>query len=184
MKAYGTRFSGGVLSAYSGANWDLTKPFVPVAPGQPSSMASGLSMFAGMVKWEDYESGSIRHALNFAAVAHTVAQYKFVRPASDTDQITYYGSSPYQLPYGAHLRLKASFSTAGWGPQATMVANAMKTYGIYLADTGSSSNALYFANASDGSSPWDGRDLASLSKITLADFDVIQLPTIQTVPGH
>ncbi len=113
-------------------------------------MASGLSLFAGMVKWEDYQSGAINHALNWAAVAHTVAEYRFVRPASDTDQLAFNGGSPYQLPYGAHLRLKASFSTAGWGPEATMVANAMKTYGIYLADTGSSSNALYFSDASDG----------------------------------
>lgn len=48
-------------------------------------------------------------------------------------------NSSYELPYGARLRLRASFSTAGWGPQATMVANAMTRYGIYLADTGSDS---------------------------------------------
>jgi hypothetical protein len=80
--------------------------------------------------------------------------------------------------------LKASFSTAGMGPQATMVIQAMKTYGIYLADTGSSTNALYFANASDGSNPWNSSDLSALSNVHLSDFDVLTLPAVQTVPGH
>jgi hypothetical protein len=185
-ESYGTAYtlSTNVLSAYSGANWNLTQSFTPLSPGTPSAMASGLPLFAGMVKWEDYQSGSIDHALNWAAIAHTVAQYKFVLPASDTDWLAFNGTSSYQLPYGAHLRLKAGFSTAGWGPQATAVANAMKTYGIYLADTGSSGNALYFANAPDGSNPWNSSDLASLSRITISDFDVLSLPAIQTVPGH
>lgn len=183
-ESYDTSYSSSVLSAYSGANWDLRKPFVPLPPGTPSSMASGLSLFAGMVKWEDYQSGSINHALDWDAVAGTVSQYTFVRPASDTDGLTFKGSSQYAIPYGAHLRLKSSFSTDGWGPQATMVANALKRYGMYLSDTGSSGNKLFFANAADGSNPWNSSDLAALSGIHLSDFDVITLPAIQTTPGH
>lgn len=183
-ESYGTGYSGGILSAYSGANWDLTKPFVPMPPGSPSSMASGLSLFAGMVKWEDFQSGSIKHALNWAGIAHSVAQYKFVVPASDTDWLTFNGGNSPQLPYGAHLRLKASFNTSGWGPQSKMVAKAMQTYGVYLSDTGSSGNALYFANAADGSMPWSSSDLSALSKLHITDFDVLKLPPVQTVPGH
>jgi hypothetical protein len=181
-ESYSTTYSGGTLSAYSGANWDMTGHFVPLAPGNPSAMASGLSLFAGMVRWDDYQSGSIDHALNWSAIAHTVSQSGFVRPASDTDHLQFDGSSQYELPYGARLRLKASFDTSGWGPQATMVANAMKTYGIYLADTGSSGNGIYFANAEDGSNPWDSNDLSALSGIHVGDFDVVKLPPIQNAP--
>jgi hypothetical protein len=184
FESYGTQFQSPTLSAYSGANWSLAKRFVPLPPGTPSAMASGLPLFAGMVRWEDYEGGSIDHALNWDGVAGTVSQYNFVRPASDTDGLAFQGSSSYQMPYGAHLRLKSTFSTQGWGPQATMVANAMKTYGVYLADTGSSGNAIYFANAADGSDPWDDQDLSSLSSITMSDFDVLKLGTILTVPGQ
>jgi hypothetical protein len=180
-EAFDTTYSGGKLSAYSGANWDLTKPYVPLPPGTPSAMASGLSLFAGMVSWTDYQSGSIRHPLNWAAITGTVSKLSFVAPASATDQMAFRGSSSYQLPYGARLRLKASFSTAGWGPQSTMVAQAMKNYGILLADTGSSGNALYFANESNGTNPWSYSDLSALSKINLSDFDVLTLPTIQNV---
>jgi hypothetical protein len=182
-ESYQTSFVGGVLSAYSGAHWNLTKRFVPLAPGNPSAMASGLPLFAGIVKWEDFKSGSIDHALNWDGVAHTVAQYQFVQPASDTDWLSFNGNSSYQMPYGARLRLKASFDTGGWGPQAAMVAQAMKSYGIYLADTGSQ-NALYFANAADGTNPWNSSDLSSLKSITMNDFEVLKLPPIERVPGH
>jgi hypothetical protein len=184
FESYGTKFQSPTLSAFSGANWDLKKSFVPLPPGMPSAMASGLSMYAGIVRWEDYQAGSIDHALNWDGIRGTLAQYDFVRPASDTDRIPFQGKSSYVMPYGAHLRLKASFSTQGWGPQATMVANAMKTYGVYLADTGSGKNALYFANAPDGSSPWNSSDLLSLSAITLRDFDVLTLGKVLTVQRH
>ncbi len=180
-EAYSTTFYVNTLSAYSGANWHLKRKFVPLPAGSPSSMASGLSLFAGMVRWDDYQSGAIDHALNWDGISHTVSQYGFVRPASDTDRLPFYGTSSYQLPYGARLRLKASFSTSGWGPQATMVAIALKTYGVYLSDTGSSANGLYFANAEDGGNPWNSADLSSLSQIRMSDFEVLKLPTIQFV---
>ena len=180
-ESYKTAYASGALSAYSGANWHLARRFEPMPPGTPSAMASGLSLFAGMVRWEDYESGTIAHALDWTAIAHTVAEYRFVTPASDTDRLAFYGSGSYQLPYGARLRLKASFDTSGWGPQATVVANAMKTYGIYLADTGSSSNGLYFSNEENRSNPWSSSDLSALSHVKLSDFDVLKLPKVQRV---
>ena len=86
-----------------------------------------------------------------------------------------------QLPYGAHLRLRASFDISKFGPQSRVIARAMKTYGIYLADTDRSDNALYDALALDGSNPWNARDLASLSSIHISDFDVLKLDRIQSV---
>ena len=183
-ESYETTYSGGVLSAFSGANWNLSKPFAPLSAGTPSAMASGLPMFAGTVTWTDYQSGSIRHPLNWDTTQGTVSQYGFVLPASHTGGLPFEGKSSYQLPWGAHLRLKSSVSTAGWGPQSTMVANAMKTYGIYLADTGTSGTGIYFANESNGTNPWNESDLASLGRLTLSDFQVLKLPAIQAMPGH
>ncbi len=180
-ESYLTIFADGTLSAYSGANWDLRTRFTPVSTGRTSAMASGLSLFAGMVRWEDYQSGAIRHALNWDGIAHTASQYYFVRPASTTGRLPFFGSSSYQLPYGAHLRLRSSYDTAGWGAQSRMVAIAMKTYGIYLADTGTSFNELYFADAADGTNPWDQHDLSSLSRIKLSDFTVLKLGPIDSV---
>ena len=36
-ESYGTEFQSPTLSAFSGANWDLKKRFVPLAPGMPSA---------------------------------------------------------------------------------------------------------------------------------------------------
>ncbi|HET7812945.1 MAG TPA: hypothetical protein VFL13_01075 [Candidatus Baltobacteraceae bacterium] len=184
FETYDTTYESGTLWAYSGAVWNLRAPFQPLPPGNPSSMASGLSLFAGAVRWEEIERGTIDHALNWAPPAGSVAQWSFVSPASDTDGIAFRGESPYRLPYGAHLRLKASFDASHFGPQAKAIVRAMKTYGIYLADTGSSGNALYNTAPPDGSNPWDKRDLAALDAIRLRDFDVLQLPPLQRVPGH
>lgn len=184
FETYDTSYSGGELSAYSGARWNLRRPFEPLPPGTPSAMASGLSLFAGMIRWEEVARGRIDHALNFEAPAGSVAQWEFVRPASDTDGHPFKGTSLYRLPYGAHLRLHASFDISHFGPQSAAIARAMKTYGIYLADTGSSDNGLYNAVALDGSNPWNARDLAALHAIHLRDFDVLPLGEIRRVPGH
>jgi hypothetical protein len=182
-ETYDTGFAGGILSAYSGARWDLNGPFVPLAPGNPSAMASGLSVYAGLVRWDEVASGKIDHALNWSAPAGTVTQWTFVLPASDTDGIVYTGSSAYQLPYGAHLRLRASFDISRFGPQSAAIARAMKTYGVYLADT-AKENELYNAIAPDGADRWDASDLAALESIRISDFDVLQLGRIERVPGR
>ena len=122
--------------------------------------------------------------MNWAAPAGSVAQWEFVRPASDTDGIAFKGASPYRLPYGAHLRLHASFDISHFGKQSRAIAQAMKTYGIYLADTGSHDNALYNAVPLDGAGRWNARDLDALSAIHITDFDVLWLDRVQRVPGH
>jgi hypothetical protein len=182
-ESYNTSFAAGVLSAYSGADWSLRRPFVPLPPGTPSAMASGLSLYAGMVRWEEVAGGSIRHALDWAAPQGTVAQWSFVAPASDAEGIPFKGSAAYELPYGARLRLRQSFDISRFGPQSTAIAVAMKTYGIYLADT-ARENELYDAAALDGSNHWDARDLAALGSIHISDFEVVALPHAQRVPGH
>jgi hypothetical protein len=183
FESYGTTFSDGQLSAYSGAHWNLRAPFVPLDRGTPSAMASGLSLYAGMVLWEEANSGSIPHALNWAAPAGTVARYSFVRPASDTDRIVFKGVSDYRLPYGARLRLRASFDTSHFGPQSAAIAQAMKTYGIYLADS-ASTNELYNAMSMDGSNRWNPDDLRALGSIHITDFDVLSLGKVERVDEH
>ncbi|HEY1883276.1 MAG TPA: hypothetical protein VGG51_09595 [Candidatus Cybelea sp.] len=182
-EAWNTSFANGVLSAYSGANWSLREPFAPLRPGTPSAMSSGLSLYGGMVRWEEVAGGAVRHALVWAAPAGTVAQWSFVSPASDAEGIAFKGSDAYQLPYGARLRLRSSFDVSRFGPQSAAIARAMKTYGIYLADT-ARGNELYNALALDGTNRWDRRDLASLDAIHISDFDVVALHRVQRVPGR
>ncbi|MGB6739971.1 MAG: hypothetical protein WBE59_05900, partial [Candidatus Cybelea sp.] len=163
--------------------WNLREPFAPLPAGKSSAMASGLSLYAGAVQWEEIARGVVPHALNFAITAGSAAQWDFVRPASNAEAIPFKGHTGYPLPYGARLRLRDSFDISRFGPQSAAIARAMKTYGIYLADT-ARSNQLYSLNALDGSNRWDDRDLSALSSIHLSDFQVLALGKIQRVPGH
>lgn len=179
---YRATFAGNVLSAYSGAAWNLNEPFVPLPPNTPSAMSSGLSLYAGMIRWEEIAAGSINHALNWAAPAGTTSEWAFVRPASDAARVAYNGDTYYRLPFGARLRLRASFDTSKFGPQSRTIAQAMKVYGIYLADTGIT-NELYNSIALDGSNHWNAADLAALQKIHISDFEVLNLgPMLQSAP--
>ncbi len=158
---YNATFAGGMLLAYSGAHWNLKAPFQPLQPGKSSAMGSGLSLYAGMIRWNEAASGSIGHALNWAAPAGTVAQWSFVRPASNAEGIAFKASDAYRLPYGAHLRLRASYDISRFGPQSKAIALAMKTYGIFLSDT-AKQNSLYNEMPLSGPSPWKGSDLKAL----------------------
>lgn len=178
-ESYQMTYSGGMLSAYSGGDWDLHKPFVS-APDGPSSVASGLSILAGAVRWEEVQAGAIHHALFYIAPAHTVGDGTFTAPATRAESYAFHGSSAYQLPYGAKLRLKASFDTSKLGPQAKIVAQAMKTYGIVLSDTGCC-NELVFLRALDGSNPWDQGDLDTISQIPISAFEVLPVGAITHV---
>lgn len=181
-EAYQTVYnaSANTLSAYSGWNWDLTKSFVVLPKDTPSAMASGLSLFAGMVKWEEVQAGSVNHALNIALPAGTLCYQCFVTPASDTESYAFRGTSAYQLPYGAHLRLKASVSISGFSPQAQIILRAMQTYGVFIADTGCCME-MYDATPLDGNNAhWDASGInAALGSLRVTNFDVLAMPPIQ-----
>src|SRR5579872_844176 len=172
--------STNTLSEYGGWHWNLSQPFQVLPKDEPSAMASGLSLFAGMVKWEEVQAGSVNHALNIALPAGTLCYRCFVTPASSTESYTFKGTSPYQLPYGAHLRLKPSVNISGFSPQAQIILRAMQTYGVYIADTGCCMD-MYDATPLDGNNAhWDAAGIdAALGSLRITDFDVLTLPQIQ-----
>ena len=80
------------------------------------------------------------------------------------------GSSndPALPPMGLRVRLKASVSLAGFGAQSRVVLQALKRYGIILADNGSPWDITGAPSPS-----WDD-DLHELGRISGADFEVVQ----------
>ena len=84
----------------------------------------------------------------------------------------HYASSltdPNLPPMGLRLRLKASFDTSSFPPQARVVLTALKRYGMMVADTGSS---WYISGAPD--SRWNNDDLHTLGRVKGSDFEVVQ----------
>ncbi|MEO8541852.1 MAG: hypothetical protein ABI577_19085 [bacterium] len=153
-------------SADSGAIWDLTTGALRPA-GWTSADAAGLPILPGLVRYDEVKSGKITHALRFT-VSQT--QKGYILPA------THWASSSTDanlLPMGAHLRLKASFDTSGYTGDAKVILEAMKKYGMIVADNGSN---FYISGATD--SRWNDTDLNQLKNVPGSAFEVVNTGSI------
>jgi len=159
--------SDGSWNADSTAAWDLLgnqqRPYT-----WTSADAAGLPIFPGLVRYDEAASGNIQHAFRFT-VPHTRAA--FTPPASHAAGNTSAATAP---PMGMRLRLKASYDISGFSRNMQTILQAMKKYGLILADNGS---ALYVTGASD--SRW-GSDLDSLKTVPATAFEVVQIGTVYT----
>jgi hypothetical protein len=149
-------------SAGSGAIFDLRSNRLRPA-GWTSADAAGLPILPGLARWDgDASTGAIRHALRFTAERTRRA---YLYPAR------HYASSstdPSLPPMGLRVRLKASVDISKLPRQARIVAQAMKTYGMILADNGSS---WYVTGAP--SPHWSNDELHALGTLRGADFEVV-----------
>jgi hypothetical protein len=163
---YELRRSGGGWTAGSGATWSLRSNRLRPA-GWTSADAAGLPIFPGLARWDEVARGRIDHALRFTA-ARTRRQYvyparHYVSPSDD----------PSLPPMGLRVRLKANVDISGFPRQARIVLQALKTYGMILADNGSD------WTISGAPSPhWSNDDLHTLGRITGADFEVVDTSSL------
>jgi hypothetical protein len=159
---YALRRSGGGWAAGSGAVFDLRSNRLRAA-GWTSADAAGLPILPGLARWDsDAATGRIDHALRFT-VHRTRRAY--IYPAR------HYASSssdPSLPPMGLRVRLKASVDIARLPRQARIVAQAMKTYGLILADNGSN---WYVSGAP--SPHWSNAELHALGSLSGSDFEVV-----------
>jgi hypothetical protein len=152
----------GSWSAGSGAVFDLRSN--KLRPnGWTSADAAGLSIFAGLIRYDEIQRGHIDHAIRFTAPQ---TQAGFIHPA------THFASSstdPSLPPMGLRLRLKASFDISRFPRVAKIILRAMKTYGLILADNGS---PWYFQGATDPR--WNDNQLDTLKSVPGSAFEAVQ----------
>ena len=157
-----------VWNADSGAVWDLLadeqRPYT-----WTSADAAGLPIFPGLVRYDEVAAGSINHAIRFTLQNSSAG---FTPPASHWAATTSNASAP---PMGTRLRLKANFNVSGFSASNQVILNAMKKYGLILADNGSS---MYISGVPDDR--WNNSDLHNLGSVTAADFDVLQISPLYT----
>lgn len=160
--------SDGSWNAASAAVWDLLnynqRPYT-----WTSADAAGLSIFAGLVRYDEVAAGQINHAIRFTLQN---SQAGFVLPATHWAATS---TNPDAAPMGMRMRLKASFDISGFSPANQVILTALQKYGMIMADNGSS---MYISGAPDDS--WDNDDLHLLDGVTASDFDVVQMGTIYT----
>jgi hypothetical protein len=160
---YNASVSGSKWSASSGAVFDLTSNALR-ADGWTSADAAGLPIFPGLVRYEEVLKGEIDHAIRFTLAKPNV-QPAYVSPARHKVNST---GGQYSLPFGAKLRLKASFDISGFPAKVQVILKAMKKYGIILADIGSN---MFITGAPD--ERWNNTELQSLGTVKAASFEVV-----------
>jgi len=157
---------GGGWKAGSGATWSLRSNALRPA-GWTSADAAGLPIFPGLARYDEVARGVIDHALRFTA---SRTRRAYVYPAR------HYASSsddPSLPPMGLRVRLKASVDISGFPKQTRIVLQALKTYGMILADNGSS---WYVSGAP--SPKWSNDDLHSIGRVTGSDFEVVDTSSL------
>ena len=88
------------------------------------------------------------------------------------------GSTTGAPPLGARLRLKAAVDISGYPPSVRKIFQAMKTYGLIVADNGSD---MYVTGTMDPR--WDNNVLnPAFRSLTADDFEVIALGWGQPAP--
>jgi hypothetical protein len=157
-----------VWNAASAAVWDLSadeqRPYT-----WTSADAAGLPIFPGLVRYDEVAAGAIKHAMRFTVQNSSAG---FTPPASHWAATT---AAAYAPPMGMRMRLKSSFDISSFSAANQVILNAMKKYGIIVADNGSS---MYISGAPDDR--WNNSDLHNLGSVTASDFEVIQISPLYT----
>jgi hypothetical protein len=148
-------------NADSGAVFDLTSNALRPETWT-SADAAGLPIFAGLARYDEVAAGHIDHALRFTV---SRSQRAYLHPATHDAS----SSTDVNLPpMGLRLRLKASFNVASYRGQARVVLDALKRYGMIVADNGSN---WYISGAAD--SRWVDTDLDQLKAVPGSAFEVV-----------
>ena len=154
----------------AGAVFDLTSNDLP-PDGPTSADAAGLPIFVGLARADEAVAGHIGHALRFTA---SRTQAAHVWPARhDASEIT----DADVPPMGIRLRLKATVDPTRFTGQARVVVEALQTYGMVLADNGSS---LFVSGSNDPR--WNDPEIETLKQLSGSDFEVVDTSVLMVDP--
>ncbi|HEX3670580.1 MAG TPA: hypothetical protein VHT92_02625 [Candidatus Cybelea sp.] len=134
--------------------------------GWTSADAAGLPVLPALVKCGEVQAGEIDHALR---VTFTQTQQGYIHPATHFASDSRAKDLP---PMGLRLRMKASYDISGITGQSHVIAVAMKTYGMFVADNGS--NWYFQGEGGTDSKCWNDNDLDQLKNVPGTAFEVVK----------
>jgi hypothetical protein len=138
--------------------------------GWTSADAAGLPILPGLVRYDEVVGKrSIAHALRFTLKRTRQA---YVPPAS------HWASEARDddlAPMGMRVRLKADYDTSGFSPEAKVILETLKIYGMILADNGSDN---FISGTPD--ERWNVNALRDLLRVTTKDLEVIEMKGLVT----
>jgi hypothetical protein len=158
--------SGGGWRAGSGAIFDLRSNRLRPA-GWTSADAAGLAILPGLARYEDVTRGRIDHALRFTVQRTRRAYVWPARHFASSD------ADPSLPPMGLRFRLKRSYPIGGFPRQARIVLQALKEYGMIVADNGSN---WYLSGAPNPK--WSNDQLHTLHRVPGSAFEVVDVSSL------
>jgi hypothetical protein len=157
-------------TAGSGAIFDLTSHNLR-PDGWTSADAAGLPILPGLVRYDEVAAGEINHAIRFTAPQTQRAYVWPARHFASSETNTNYP------PMGLRLRLKADFDISDYPQEIQVILQAMKTFGLILADNGS---AWYISGVPD--ERWDNDMLHKWDDIIGSNFEVVDVSGLMIDP--
>ncbi|MFZ0324921.1 MAG: hypothetical protein WAN48_12430, partial [Actinomycetes bacterium] len=170
-ETWNTRRRNGHWHAGSGAVWDLTSDRLRPA-GWTSADAAGLPILPGLLRWSEVAAGRVDHAIRFTT---DVTDRRYIWPARHQAGSVNNRNYP---PMGARFRLKAGFDVSGFRADTRVVLQAMKTYGLVLADNGS---PWYFQG--EATNRWPSGLLDELKTIPARAFVAVDTSSLKVSSG-
>jgi hypothetical protein len=153
---------GAGWKAQSGAVFNLRSDALR-PEGWTSADAAGLPILPLLVRYPEVAAGAIDHALRVTVPS---TQDGYIHPA------THFASSSSDAdlpPMGLRLRLQAAYPLTGFSGQALVIMEALKRYGLIVADNGS---PWYITGAPSPS--WDEASLEQLKSVPGSAFEAVE----------
>lgn len=167
----GSSFRGGCAAV-----WDLTRSYPEDLRGDgcTSADAAGFPIAAMLFSADEVAAGAIDHAIRFILPNDRIRDNVYVAPSTHSTFST--SGGPDAPPYGTRLRLRQDFPLDSLPSDgARVIAKAMQTYGMLLADGGT----IALTGTSDRFSDikWDdvGVDSFALTSIQVTDMEVADM---------
>lgn len=143
--------------------------------GWTSADAAGFPIMPLLLRADEASSGTIRHALRFTIESSKIrAEYTW--PAR---HLTGNATSTSLPPMGQAFRIKSSYVIPSkFNTQSRAIIQALKTYGMYLADGGSS---MYIQG--EPSASWEDDTFSQVQSVSSSEFEAVDLGAIAARPG-
>ncbi len=138
-----------------------------------SANAAGVSMLAGLVRYDEVASGRVRHAIGLTMPV--IRGDGPVWPAHRSDGRS---TDPAAPPMGAWFRLRDDVDISTLGPQARVVAEALREYGGVLVDTGPG-----ITLTGEPDLRWNDADLDGLGSLTASDLELVDPSSLIVDPA-
>jgi hypothetical protein len=155
-----------LCTATSGVSYSWSSYALPSV----STQASNLLYHPLLIRLAEIKSGVIKHALSFTESKYSIHTSSYW-PANSALACNSCTTAP---PYGARFRLKSTFDISTFSPNAQVILQALKTYGMFLSDA-STGGAVLYADTDVTQDPAVIKAFTEIAnaKILMTSFDAV-----------